>query len=191
MERIPKDEPVALEAVLGEIERQFTTPHALARTREPRRSEATRHVQFSLADHTFLVPIESVVEVGIDPVVSPLPNLVDWVEGIFHYHGEILSLVDLSRFIGWQPPRDGSRTTLLLKDESLRIGFRVDGILGSVSIDRKRVDVPASMFEDPGLCGLIHGGIVHDDRLAYLLDPARLLRGERIHRFTRQRGESA
>ncbi len=91
-----------------------------------------RHVCFALGDELLAIPLSSVLEVGDLQNVQALPLLPAWLSGISNLRGEILSVVDLARFLGWQNGASlKTRPFFVVHDESIKLAITVGRILGT------------------------------------------------------------
>ncbi|MFW5637374.1 MAG: chemotaxis protein CheW, partial [Thermodesulfobacteriota bacterium] len=52
-------------------------------------------IKFMMDDLLLAVPLPKALEIGRQPVITPLPNLPGWVLGVSNIRGEIISMVDL------------------------------------------------------------------------------------------------
>jgi hypothetical protein len=66
-----------------------------------------QHVIFTLAGTEYAAPIANVIEIGRPMVVTPVPNVPDWVLGVANLRGDIISMVNLRAFLGMDRLRTG------------------------------------------------------------------------------------
>jgi len=149
-------------------------------------------IQFSLAGMRLGVPITHVQEIDRLPEVTPLPNLPEWVRGIFQIRGEILSLVDLRAFLGLPPGPDlaPSRAFVVLRHKTLKIGISADRILGLCIVDPagkipQAVDGAFTDEDGPSWMAYMIGRFPAESGWLYLLDTVRLLSCPRMNAFFR------
>jgi purine-binding chemotaxis protein CheW len=123
--------------------------------------------------HTlFGVPISHILEIvgGARPQAVPLAP--DFVGGLVHYRGDVLTTVSMRQLLGL-PPQDGKQDILVLESAGGCFGLLVDSV-GEV------LRVPASDYEpNPSILderrrALFAGAYKLQDRLLVMLDPERL-----------------
>ncbi|MFP4346909.1 MAG: chemotaxis protein CheW [Desulfococcaceae bacterium] len=93
-------------------------------------------IKFMMDDLLLAVPLPKALEIGRQPVITPLPNLPGWVLGVSNIRGEIISMVDLKAFFeipAAEPRRD--RRFIVLHTPEMKVGIVVDRILGIFSLD--------------------------------------------------------
>lgn len=90
-----------------------------------------RYVVFELGRTPYAVAIENVREVVRTADVTPVPGLPDWLPGVANVRGDILSLVDLPRFlrVGDDSPHRGVLVAQS-DDKQLVIGLLVTSVVG-------------------------------------------------------------
>ena len=103
----------------------------LAATTPPVPSPETRHLLFAVADLDFAVPIGQVLEIARPAATTPLPHLPDWLAGVTMVRGDIVSVVDLGRFLGLPRGVAEPRARLLLvRAGDVQAGLLVDRVAG-------------------------------------------------------------
>lgn len=129
-----------------------------------------RHVVFSLAGTHCALPIESVVETGPAPGLTRVPNVPRWVAGVTNLRGDVLAVVDLRVFLGFEPLERRESARLLVAQSALldcRAGFLVDGLHGALALSSAgRREAPLDERISPYLRGVVE----REDRLVALLD---------------------
>lgn len=89
------------------------------------------YILFVIGDTRLAVALADVVEVGDLPSMTRLPNLPDWLSGIINVRGEIVSVVDLARFLGWSV--DGTFRHLrmvILRHGRVKTALQIDRVVG-------------------------------------------------------------
>lgn len=154
------------------------------RARRDAGQQAVQHVVFALDETQYAIPIQNVLEISRPPSVTAIPNVPDWLLGIANLRGDIVSIVDLRRFLG-MTAADPARTARLMMVRSLRediqVGFIVDGVreIAYVNEIARLPESPASDQVRPYLTGIAG----RDKRMLVLLDPERLLLSSRMRQF--------
>ncbi len=189
------EEPMELEALIAEIDRDVGMASPMEtpwkkKIREladkPRRGG--QYIRFYLDDTEIGVPLSSAQEVGRMPDITPLPNLPPWVLGISNIRGDIVSVVDLKRYMGWAPGgRKRDHRFIVVSNGQTRIGLRVDRVAGILSLDRTGAVILPSPFKDepePELAFYVRGVVGYDEHSLYILDIEKLLSSSRMTDFT-------
>jgi chemotaxis signal transduction protein len=180
-------EMVDISVYLKEIGNRLVTAESLP---EPdRRNQDTDSIEhrqlivFRLGMQLYGIEISHVVEVMHGPEITPVPGLPDWVCGVCNVHGEIVSVVDLARFLqtpvrpGWQP-----EYMLVTQAQDQRIALAVDSVDIIYTIPLNQVVSPPFKI-DPVLVQYLQGAIERSEDFIRLLDCERLLLGPQMRQF--------
>lgn len=91
-----------------------------------------RCVAFMLGDARYLIPLDHVAEVEALPIVTRLPHLPGWLLGVCNLRGNIVSVVDLARFLSLPTGPMLMPRLMVLRSlkEDLQIGMAVERLLG-------------------------------------------------------------
>ena len=135
--------------------------------RPPPLQKITRYLLVSANPLPLAIAIDGLAEVGPLPAVTHLPNLPPWIVGIVNVRGEILSLVDVSRFLGLSNavPAQGRRLVVVRHDRR-KVGLRVDRIGGAVSCTAADIG-PAAPPPVEALVGPLFTGTIVAERVLY------------------------
>lgn len=149
-----------------------------------------RYVVFTTAGSAYAVLETSVTEVGRIPKITMVPRVPDWLRGVTSLRGEVLSVVDLRVFLGFEPtsPHTGRLLVVRLTDEEFSLALLVDAVDQIASVARDDVKPPASPLEGalaPYLAGVARVG----DRLVAALDLDALLHSTDIRQFDDRKPE--
>lgn len=138
-------------------------------------------VLFRLGTDVFAVEIGAVERVLRYQSPTPVPDMPDWVEGVFEYQERIVPMVGIRQRFALEPIPPGAETRILvLAVESEWVGVMVDAVVEVVSVARVQIAPPPPIFR--GLAAEYLKGVVsHQGKLIIYLDVTRLLSaGERI-----------
>lgn len=131
---------------------------------------------FVVADVAYAVPVSHVREI-INPIVlTQLPHAPSSVAGVADHRGEVVTVVDLRRYLG-SAPRDGSAANarrtkwILVQAGSVPVGLVVDHVTDVFGTGGKALRPPPQVggSDQRGFLGVFN----HGDRLTYVLDVAR------------------
>ena len=147
---------------------------------------ARRLVVFTVAGTTYAVPEMFVSEVARVPSITIVPRVPAWIRGITNLRGDIVSVVDLRLFLGFDAtsPHTGRLLVVRLVNEDFAAGLLVDGVdqIANVAADAVRMPVsPIAGSMAAYLTGVCHVG----ERLVTVLDFDRFLRSPEIRQFER------
>lgn len=100
----------------------------------PLDGEGILHVIFELGGSVFSFPAAACTEVRLFEAPMPIPSVPPWILGIESFRGEVLSVTDLSAFLGFSKltPTDLSRTLVVFDPRSSRralTALAVDAVL--------------------------------------------------------------
>jgi chemotaxis signal transduction protein len=99
------------------------------------------YICFTLAGKPLAIPLTSVQEAGQLQVLQKLPLLPDWIPGITIIRGEIVSVVNLERFMGKERKKLAPvQPYLVIYGQDIKIAVTVDGIIGTRSLYRLQTD---------------------------------------------------
>jgi twitching motility protein PilI len=80
-------------------------------------STQTARLGVQSGEDFWLVPLDEAGEVIPVPALAAVPLTRDWFRGLVNIRGNLYSVIDLARFGGGDPTRDGADTRLLLVAE--------------------------------------------------------------------------
>jgi len=158
----------------------------------PPARRSTRYVQFTIADTHYAVPQAFVTELDRVPRVTIVPQTPPWLRGVTNVRGDVLSVVDLRRFLGLDATSDqtGRLIVVRLVDEEFALGLLVDGVHQIVSLEADAIRPPASPLEGP-LAPFLAGISVAGGCLVAVLDLERLLRSAEMRQFDETKEDSS
>lgn len=181
----PPETPT-LDEVVAAIDRGAGDGEQAAAAAAPEPDAATeRHIVFSLADTRCAAAVGNVVEIGLVPEVTFVPNVPAWVRGVANLRGEIVAVLDLRRLLDLEDHgRPGGERMLTVRsgEEDVTAGLVVDGIHGVAGISGERLAPPTAPVADR-LAPYLRGVTEHQERVLAVLDLETLLLSEEVRRF--------
>ncbi len=94
-------------------------------------AQAWTGLGFRIADRWLAAPREDIREVITIPRTTRVPNARSWMTGVANVRGELLTLLDLTAFLGLPLPDAGrARRVLVLNSKQTPAGFIVDEVAG-------------------------------------------------------------
>jgi len=187
----PDQDGRALEKLITRIDSEIETSQA--KTKEvpetPDRGTAgeygnEQYIRFTLANLYLAIPLESATEVGPAPEIVSLPNLPDWILGVSNIRGEIISMLDLSRFLELSTTKATlNKRFIVTQNNEMKIGILVDRILGIISLDKMGFKVQSSPYKKGKIAPFIENVAPGDDYLLNIFNIDKLLSSAPISRF--------
>lgn len=141
-----------------------------------------RFVLTELGSLRMALPIDGLAEVGPLPAITPLPNLPDWILGIVNVRSEIISVVDLAKFLDLPGNADQSADQLVvLRHREMRTALPIGRIYGTVSRcqDEQNMPLPPEITKEKREF-FAPGGFQVDDRAYVVLDVQQVLTNRRF-----------
>ncbi|WP_332876770.1 chemotaxis protein CheW [Massilia sp. S19_KUP03_FR1] len=131
--------------------------------------------QVELAGMAIGIPAEYVVRVVPRPAaLTVLPRSHDAIEGVFRDRDQLITVVDLCKWMAKPPAQGGvSAHVMLLCVDGRTIGLAVDAVHGLVRLAAEQIDRIHHHAQDDGFFHSVGTGA--DDALITLLDPAILI----------------
>lgn len=186
---------LSLEQLIAEIERETSeipslddaAPEYAGKSLEiPEQPvfEREQFIRFYLNDILLAIPLQSALEIGHRPVITPLPNLPDWVLGVSNIRGEIISIVDLKNFLGLSSHGiRRNRRFVVAHNRDMKVGLVVDRILDILTCDLSETEVQESPYEEGEISVYISGVITSAEYILNILDINKLLTSSRMTAF--------
>ena len=120
----------------------------------------------------FGVPITHILEIVGSARPQPVPLAPDFVGGLVHYRGDVLTTVSLRQLLG-MPPKEGTQDILVLESASGCFGLLVDSV-GEVLTVSAADHEPNPSTLDERRNALFAGAYKLKDSLLVMLDPEKL-----------------
>ena len=88
-------------------------------------------VGFTLDERFYVAPMDEVSEILSVPAYTRVPGVLNWMKGVANVRGRLMTVMDLSRFLGKTSELQEKRRRLLVLDQDdLYTGVIVDEVLG-------------------------------------------------------------
>lgn len=181
------EDQVDLNVFVDEISARLVTagslPMPLPHSEQPAPQEHTQIIIFKLGSTCYAVDVGRVGEVVRSPDITPVPGLPGWVLGVTNLHGNIVSVVDLTFFLGVSDRATKSVVYMIVGQAADQvIGLAVDDIDIIYTLPAEQIISPPFKIE-PALVPYIRGAIEHRNEFVRFLDCERLLLGQEMQQF--------
>jgi purine-binding chemotaxis protein CheW len=120
----------------------------------------------------FGIPIAHILEIVGGARPQPVPLAPEFVGGLFHYRGDVLTTVSLRQLLAL-PPRDGPQDILVLESTSGCFGLLVDQVGEVLTVSSTEYEPNPSTL-DQRRKTLFDGAYKLKDKLLVMLHPERL-----------------
>ncbi|WP_017727973.1 chemotaxis protein [Halalkalibacterium ligniniphilum] len=126
-------------------------------------------IVFNIGDGTFGINVMKVREI-IQPLpVTLMPNSHPHVEGIIRLRDEILTVVNLSKTLGFAPSANPNGDKLIVSElNQMKVAFRVQHVSRIHRISWEQIEKPTDLSQ--GLEGMTTGVVKMDGQMVLLLD---------------------
>lgn len=145
--------------------------------------QGPQYLVFAIGDVECAIPTDTVQGVERPGDITRVPNTVDWVIGVVHLRGAIVSVVDLRHFVGLPPSPTTPRTRLLVVSvRGMTVALLVDALLemraGGPDLRPIAGYAPAAPVA-PFAVGVVDV----EGRPVTLIDPQRLLFADKMRQY--------
>ena len=125
-----------------------------------------------LAETLFGVPIQHILEIVGGARPEPVPLAPEFVGGLVHYRGDVLTTVSLRRLLGL-PEQEAAQDILVLESEQGCFGLLVDSVGEVLTVSSRDFEQNPSILDERRRV-LFAGAYKLDGKLLVMLDPERL-----------------
>jgi purine-binding chemotaxis protein CheW len=122
----------------------------LAQTlQEEEQGEQVEVAVIRLGRERYALEVQYIFDIRMEENITRVPRVPEWVAGVVNLRGQILSVVDLRRFLGL--PASGKATEvgaghlLLVQTSQMELAFLVDEVLRIQNLSTRRIQEAASV----------------------------------------------
>jgi purine-binding chemotaxis protein CheW len=103
--------------------------------------DSSQLVVFTLGVEEYAIPISFAQEIIRIPVVTKVPSIPEFIEGVFNLRGRVIPVVDLKKRFGFGKSEKCSDNRLLVLElDGMQLGIIVDDVLEVISIDENLIE---------------------------------------------------
>ncbi len=133
-------------------------------------------LEFVINGNHYGINVEKVREILTYQEITPVPNSDPCIEGIFMPRGDIITVIDLFRALGFENEERSKNYLIVTNFNNLNIAFDVQQVLGINRVSWSEVVKPDATVSGPGT-GVATGIIKKFDHLLIILDFERIVEG--------------
>lgn len=134
---------------------------------------------FGLAGARYGVRMSQVLEVQRVPATTKLPNVAPWSLGAANLRGDIVSVIDIRRFLNLPDVTAGERLQKLLVlrslEQDLQVGLAVDRVFGLRHVQPADIQPPSGHLPET-IATYLMGTCEVDSQMVLVLDSEQLLK---------------
>lgn len=131
-------------------------------------------LEFVINGNHYGINVEKVREILTYQDITPVPNSHPCIEGIFMPRGEIITVIDLFKSLGFNPVDRKNNFLIVTNFNNLNIAFDVQSVLGINRVSWSEVVKPDATVSGPG-AGVATGIIKTKEKLLIILDFERIV----------------
>jgi purine-binding chemotaxis protein CheW len=136
--------------------------------------ETTQYLTFILGDETFSLDIGRVREVLDYTIVTRVPRMPDYLQGVINLRGSVVPVIDLRRRFGMPPLSVSVNTCIIIVEATVNgvgvvLGLLADSVQEVIELERGCIQ-PAPRIGTRLDAGFIKGIGRQDDRFIIILD---------------------
>lgn len=137
-------------------------------------------VTFILSGEKYGIDIMQTNEIIKMEKITPIPNTMEFVEGVINLRGNIIPIIDLKKRFNLYSGENQANNIVVLKLEDMTIGIMIDAINNTISLSRDQILPPPPVVS--GIGREYISGVARDekDKLLILLDINKLVSYEEI-----------
>lgn len=157
-----------LNKVLQKQQKQIGEPEKII-------DDVVQLVGFIIGNEEYAIPILSIQEI-IKPIeYTRVPQVPDYVLGVFNLRGDVIPLIDLRKKFNLESAKQSEETRyIVLKGEENIAGFVIDRLTEAIRIKRDRIDPPPETIHSE--TGMIYGVGKREDSMLTILKVEALLK---------------
>lgn len=127
-------------------------------------------VTFVMGDELYGVDIFNTQEIIRIPEITPIPNSLEYVEGIINLRGDIIPVINLEKKFHMVSATQDKKEIIIIKSQATKLGILVNKVFRVVQVEDNEVAPPPSILsgiEEEYIQGVTR---IDGERLVILLD---------------------
>ena len=153
------DSPTAFELLL-EIDQRCRSL-AAGLVADEARVDRWSGIGFRIGGQCYVAPMGEIAEILHEPRFTLLPGVKPWVKGVANLRGQLLPIMDLCRFFGYElSALRKQRRVLVLAYKEVFVGLQVDEVLGLQHFAQERLEPGVAELPDAQFAPYVQGRFV-------------------------------
>ncbi|HOJ50350.1 MAG TPA: chemotaxis protein CheW [Spirochaetota bacterium] len=140
-------------------------------------------VTFFMGSEIYGIDIHNTQEIIRVPEITPIPNSLDYVEGIINLRGDIIPVINLEKKFHIANPEE-KKEIIIIKSKNTKIGIIVTKVFRVIQVSEIDVTPPPSILadiEEEYIKGITK---IENDQLIILIDIEKMFFEEEIKNIT-------
>jgi len=141
-------------------------------------------VTFFMGNEIYGIDIYNTQEIIRVPEITPIPNSLDYVEGIINLRGDIISVINLEKKFHIANPEE-KKEIIIIKAKNSKLGIIVTKVFRVIQVNEIEVTPPPSILadiEEEYIKGIAR---IENEQLVILLDMEKMFFEEDIKNLTK------
>jgi purine-binding chemotaxis protein CheW len=141
-----------------------------------KQSTSKQYICFILGETEFNAPISLIQEIVEMPVITLVPNVPPYVEGVMNLRGRVIPVIDLKKRLGLGERTNSSDSRIIvfrIKDRT--VGFIVNAITQVLELSDEQIEPPSDLLLSSNEGKFVIGISKLENRLPLLLDIPKIL----------------
>ena len=137
-------------------------------------------VTFIMGEELYGIDIYNTQEIIRIPEITPIPNALEYVEGIINLRGDIIPIINLERKFRMVSSLQEKKEVIIIRTHTAKLGIIVNKVFRVIQAEDKNISLPPSILsgiEEEYIKGVTH---IEDERLVILLDIEKMFFEEEI-----------
>ena len=140
-------------------------------------------VTFVLANEKYGIDIMQTQEIIKMERMTPIPNSLDFVEGVINLRGNVIPIIDLKKRFYLVGGEEKSKGIIVVRLEDMVLGVMIDGVSKVMSIPSSHILPPPPVVSGIGREYITGVGKDENDNLLIILDINKLLSFEEMEKL--------
>ena len=131
-------------------------------------------LEFIIDENSYAINVFKVREVVLPIQVTKVPNIHPYIEGIIHFRGSVLPVIDIPKVLGKTTKTPNSTHKYIIAEfNKQHVAFHVEDVSQISRISWEQIEKPSDMYKDAD--SPIIGIVKKNDNIILLLDFERIL----------------
>ncbi|HEO64825.1 MAG TPA: chemotaxis protein CheW [Spirochaetes bacterium] len=137
-------------------------------------------VTFILANEKYGIDIMQTQEIIKIEKMTPIPNALDFVEGVINLRGNVIPIIDLKKRFNLIGGEEQNKGIIVVRLDDMVLGVMIDGVSKVISIPSSHILPPPPVVSGIGREYITGVGKDDQEKLLIILDINKLLSFEEI-----------